>query len=36
MLQVPMELKRIILNEISDQQIIMLHKVEGERRISTS
>ncbi len=31
MLQVPMELKRIILNEISEQQIIMLREVEGER-----
>jgi uncharacterized protein len=26
-----MELKRIIINEIHDQQIIMLHEVDGER-----
>jgi bifunctional DNase/RNase len=29
--RVLMELKRIIINEIHDQQIIMLHEVDGER-----
>lgn len=27
-----MELRRIIINEIHDQQIIMLHEIDGERR----
>jgi uncharacterized protein len=29
--QVQMELKRIIINEVHDQQVIMLREVEGER-----
>ena len=30
---VHMELKRIIINEIHDQQIILLHEVDGERAL---
>src|SRR2546423_14137827 len=29
--QVQMELKRIIINEVQDQQVIMLREVDGER-----
>jgi bifunctional DNase/RNase len=32
--QVLMELKRIVINEVQDHQIVMLKEVEGERRFS--
>ncbi len=33
-MQVLMELKRIVINEVQDHQIVMLKEVEGERRFS--